>query len=341
MNRVAALHEFRNCIRRVLDPLVAESARCALVGFPHHDNVGDSLIWLGELSYLSEASVEIGYMCDRHTYSARALKNCLGTDGLILIHGGGNFGDLWPPEQELRERVITDFPSSPIVQLPQSIHFEEERNLQRVRRILDSHPSFTLLVRERQSQQMGSDELGVEAHMCPDMALMMPALTRHGTPDFDVVWLSRTDREARGEIGRPDSNLTVNKCDWVGGAKPPQGYTSLSRRALGAAKRRLVSIPAISRRLDRPQPVGYLDYAERQLARGSALLARSRLVITDRLHGHILSLLLGIPHILLDNSYGKLSRFYESWSTEIDGVWWADSASDALRLADTLLSRRE
>lgn len=39
-----------------------------------------------------------------------------------------------------------------------------------------------------------------------------------------------------------------------------------------------------------------------------------RLIITNRLHGHILCVLLGIPHIFLANSYHKNESFYETWT---------------------------
>jgi exopolysaccharide biosynthesis predicted pyruvyltransferase EpsI len=44
------------------------------------------------------------------------------------------------------------------------------------------------------------------------------------------------------------------------------------------------------------------------------IASRGKVVVTDRLHGHILRLLRGIPHLLLDNSYGKLRRFHGTWA---------------------------
>jgi pyruvyl transferase EpsO len=39
-------------------------------------------------------------------------------------------------------------------------------------------------------------------------------------------------------------------------------------------------------------------------------------VVTDRLHTHILCLLLGIPHAVLDNNYGKVGRFISCWTSD-------------------------
>jgi pyruvyl transferase EpsO len=53
-----------------------------------------------------------------------------------------------------------------------------------------------------------------------------------------------------------------------------------------------------------------------RVARGCRLLSSGRVVITDRLHAHLLCLLLGIPHGVLDNTYGKLARFLDTWTGE-------------------------
>ncbi len=42
-----------------------------------------------------------------------------------------------------------------------------------------------------------------------------------------------------------------------------------------------------------------------------------RLIITNRLHGHILCILMGIPHIFLPGAYYKNEAFYESWTYSI------------------------
>ena len=76
--------------------------------------------------------------------------------------------------------------------------------------------------------------------------------------------------------------------------------------------------------------VGSTESAARaRVARGCALLSSGRVVITDRLHAHILSLLLGIPHAVLDNSYGKLGRFLDQWLPGTAGVHRAESLRDA------------
>ena len=62
-----------------------------------------------------------------------------------------------------------------------------------------------------------------------------------------------------------------------------------------------------------------------------------RVVVTDRLHGHILSTLLDIPHVLLDNADNKLSSYHNTWTRGLHNCRLADNVRDAARLALELL----
>ena len=57
----------------------------------------------------------------------------------------------------------------------------------------------------------------------------------------------------------------------------------------------------------------YEKWARERMDRGIAQLSTAQFVITDRLHVHILCTLLGIPHIVFDNNYGKISRHINVW----------------------------
>jgi exopolysaccharide biosynthesis predicted pyruvyltransferase EpsI len=76
--------------------------------------------------------------------------------------------------------------------------------------------------------------------------------------------------------------------------------------------------------------------ARRWLLRGLRVLARGRIVVTDRLHGHVLALLQGIPQVVLDNSYGKLRSTYTTWTCRSGLAHWATSAEEARALATAL-----
>lgn len=330
----------RQLILDTLRPLVPPRASVALLDFPNHNNVGDNAIWLGEKAYLRTVGAEVVYQCDRVSYSAEVLRARLGRDGIILLHGGGNFGTVWPAHQAFREAVVGEFPDHRIVQLPQSVHFEDERSAAMAHEALHGHPHLTVLVRDERSLRFVESTLQLRARLCPDMAFMMGPLARPIAPASDVMWLGRTDRESRGPLSIPATRLSVLTADWLAG-EPGVPWSHAGARVTVRLRRlshALLERSALTRRYGGERYAGTFDYlAKRRVARGCRILSRGRVVITDRLHGHILSLLLGIPHVILDNNYGKLRAYWTRFTRGAPGVLAASTPEEALLMAEGLL----
>jgi pyruvyl transferase EpsO len=250
-------------------------------------------------------------------------------EGPIFVHGGGNFGDLWPRHQEFREHLLARFPDREIVQLPQSIHFDDPARAEAAARAIARHGNFRLFVRDQPSYDFAAARFDCEIALCPDMALFIGPLDR-GKPEVDALYLLRTDKEqaVRGDAGRAGYSFRV--ADW------------LVERRLAVEARRLLRVLGEMRRGQRDRlalrAASYEAAARARVLRGCRLLSSGRLVITDRLHAHLLSLLLGIPHAVLDNSYGKLGRFLDVWTGEAAGVHYAASTDDADDWAATMVS---
>jgi exopolysaccharide biosynthesis predicted pyruvyltransferase EpsI len=145
------------------------------------------------------------------------------------------------------------------------------------------------------------------------------------------VSLRRGDLEASGEF--PDlRDVAAEMVDWT--AEPP-GWAGRLRRALERLRGRAGTVALAADLLFHP----YDLLARQRLAYGCRLLSRGRAVLTDRLHGHLLSLLLDIPHVLLDDRYGKLRSFYGTWTKTSPLVSWASSPEEARMLAISAAAR--
>src|SRR5215470_5880457 len=174
-------------LEQVIAPYLPAECRVALLDFPQASNVGDSMIWLGTILFLAQRRAHVCYTCSNASYSRAALSKALG-DGLILLHGGGNFGDLYPTHQDFRETVVRDFPRHRIVQLPQTIHFQSTEALARARSVVNGHPGLVLLARDQASLDIAAREFQVPAQLCPDMAFALGPMVRPVAPTHDVVW---------------------------------------------------------------------------------------------------------------------------------------------------------
>jgi pyruvyl transferase EpsO len=283
----------------------------ALLDFPDHSNVGDSAIWAGEIIALRQAGHDLRYTCDVTSFNESALRWRM-PFGQILLHGGGNFGTVWPIYQGFREAIIQRFPDYRIVQLPQTIHFESELALARAHRRLSAHPDFWLMVRDRRSESIGRDHLRVTTLLCPDSALMLQGRLQRAQPSLDVLVLARTDKEA-GQAQLKDFALArhqVSCTDWLDEPQTTRKqFTQLAKKAARSRWGRVRKVQQTSQR-------AFQALAWERVQRGAHLLSKGRVVVTDRLHAHILCMVLRIPHVVLDNSYGKLSEFIRCWHRE-------------------------
>jgi pyruvyl transferase EpsO len=67
------------------------------------------------------------------------------------------------------------------------------------------------------------------------------------------------------------------------------------------------------------------------------MYAWARVIVVDRLHAHVLAVLLGTPHVVMDNNYRKISAIYEEYSGEFSTAHYATDIASARLEAERLL----
>lgn len=333
----------RRQIDGTLAGLLSPGTAVAHVGYPNHWNAGDPAIWLGEQAALARLGCPVVYQCAWQDYDRALLERTIG-DGPILIAGGGNLGDLWPNHQVFRERVIADFPTNPIIQLPQSLCFEHQENLVRFQRLCGNRPRLTLMLRDRASHELARGLFDTPALLTPDMAFSLGPQRPPDPADDGVVpvfWLSRTDKESASHQNL-DPSPGCERRDWLEPGAGDQPYWQDARGLMEQVERARALLEDGSRSdaALAGLAAAYDALARVRVRRGLWMLARGRVVVTDRLHGHILSLCLDRPHVLLDNSNRKVSATYATWTHESPITFWARSPVEALTLARALGEQR-
>ena len=145
--------------------------------------------------------------------------------------------------------------------------------------------------------------------MAPDMAFQIGNIPRFQSPVFDVMWIKRKDGETPGydqrSIPRHSPDIRVHISDW---------WTFKTNTAPSSLERAF-----------------YIA------TNGFAFLSRGRVVVSDRLHGHILSTLMNIPHVLIDNKEKKLSAYHNTWTRGLDNTLLTDKPVEALPMVIELL----
>jgi pyruvyl transferase EpsO len=142
--------------------------------------------------------------------------------------------------------------------------------------------------------------------------------------------LLRTDKEALPWSGI-GSRANIEITDWIDEA---QSLSKTSASLAASAARALPRCEVLSRL----KVSAFHRLADHRLNRGCRMLSRGRVVVTDRLHGHILCTLMNLPHVVLDNTYGKIGGFRSVWETGKDLCESAATLDDAIRKAEKMLA---
>lgn len=320
--------------------------QCALLDYPEHRNVGDHLIWLGSVFYLSDvAKTKINYTAAMKNFSGSAMEKQVGK-APIFLNGGGNLGDIWPECQAFREEIISNYQDRPIIILPQTIYFENFSNLTKAALIFNSHPNLTLFARDKYSYEIALKHFyNCHVILSPDMVFQMagmPGLSFQSNSELPILYHCRQDKELESSFVSASINLSnvVVVEDWLSfkllkkfddlpvavelrqESQPDSGtvhelvsWQKWYYEHPYAAKFNQLYNPSVHQR------------AWAFMQSGVHQFQQYRLVITNRLHGHILCTLLRIPHILLPNSYHKNEMFYETWTSQIPFCRFVKDAS--------------
>jgi exopolysaccharide biosynthesis predicted pyruvyltransferase EpsI len=186
------------------------------------------------------------------------------------------------------------------------------------------------LVRDRKSFQRITDNFSTPARLAPDMAFALGPLALPAPARQPLVWLARTDREAvGGGADRP-----VEATDWTVAADPP---LERLRRVTYHLTYLAGASPLFAYLLSRQAPPTYERLSTVRLRWGSELLSAGEVVVCDRLHAHLLCVLLGVPHVVYPDRYGKVRDLYETWTNESPIAKWASDVDAAFKLAAVLL----
>ena len=336
-NDLRLISDLSGRIDAALGGLLERGSDVALVNYPNIGNLGDAVIWLGARAALDRIGVRVVHRCEPRAYRRKVVRRAVGERGTILLQGGGNLGDLYGKagQQKVRERVLRDFPRARVIQLPQSIWFRRERPKRRFAELCAAHEDFTLIVRDRASVERAR-ELGLEPVLCPDLAFALGPLERTAEPSSDIFWLARTGAEVlHGEL--PELAPGVRVGDYPHGRAQRAGGAGQGLRALLAANRALAAAierqPRLAVPVARPAAALYEPIARRRVELARRIVARGRVLITDRFHGHVLAALTGIPNVVLDNVYGKNRTLWETWTGRFESAHWADDPTAAQELA--------
>ena len=296
----------RSLIASTLTPIINRDYW--LLEIPYYTNIGDTLIWQGELDFFKHIPFK-----NKGMFSYESFKfPLIPTDDLIIFQGGGNFGDLWTKHHDFKMRVVEKYPNNEFLFFPQTVYFQDEINLKQCAEFL-SHYKVTICARDKYSYDLLKKNFSNNILLVPDMAFCMDM--SKWKRDYNTsrkLLLKRIDVELK----ESPSLEVLEKGDFDISDWPTMYDKGLMNRIMYKTKQKKMrtytpwAMDLFCRYFYRP----YL------IRTGVEFISSHTQIYSTRLHGAILSLLLGKDTILLDNSYGKNLQFYNTWLIDCGNI---------------------
>lgn len=276
--------------------------RFVLMLTPTHGNLGDQAIAIGEIKLLEELCpndhiIEIPE-CIYEACRCELVK-LITKEDVILIHGGGFFGNLYPQSHDLRREIIQTYIDNEIICMPTSIYYTNDgcgrECLQKDKSAFEEHRKLTVIARDETSFTFAKKEFEkTKLVLSPDCALALYSDNLGQREERSgVVFIMRQDKEKALE----------NKCldkllQYLPSGTEYKVIDNICKKGFEAKTR----MNAVIRHLSR--------------------IRCARLVITDRFHGVIFAVMTHTPVIAYSSLDTKIPAGIK-WFDKIDPVYLA------------------
>ncbi len=261
-----------------------------LLGTSEHSNIGDAAITMGIYEFIRNYLKNMP-LIEISTYefqdNINYLFKIINKEDIILLQGGGNLGNRYLAEENLRRTIIENFPNNKIIILPQTIYFDDSEKgkfeLNKSQEIYNRHNDLTIFTRGKISLEMANQYFYNSKHQL----MLDSALSLNYNYNFKRKGIIACIRNLNDESGlvkdQYDKIFEIIKIY-------DTNYDFTDNLSTG-------DIPKIDRNM----------VVNNQLK----LFAQHRLVITDRLHGLIFALITNTPCIVISSYNYKLNEFVE------------------------------
>lgn len=271
---------------------------------PTHGNIGDQAIAVATLKMLKDqfSDYKIVTFNDNETYKAiPSIKKIISPRDLIFIHGGGNMGDLYITAEQQRLYIIKNFPNNKIVSMTQTAYFSQSgrgrRQLIRSKQIYNSHKDLILFAREKKSFNfMIKNFYNATIKLIPDI----------------VFYLHQTNNDVKG--GRNFVTTCLRSDEESVLSSPQQVINDISKIDDELFIYDTYVARKIKYNIDRKLEVRSLMNQFR----------RSKVVITDRMHGMVLSAITETPCIVTKSLDDKIIGTYQ-WIKDLNYISLVES----------------
>lgn len=282
------------------------------VALPEHGNLGDQAIAVAINEFLARVCTNdhiIRVFYNEVISNLLLIKRHIKKGDILILIGGGNMGYEYFAEEEVRRLTIKAFPNNRIIIFPQTIDYghskEGLKEFENSKVIYGRHKDLHIFAREQASYDVMKEAYTKnQVYLVPDIVLSLSnVICSDCKREEQVLVCVRKDKE--GIVSKEDS-------------KTIKGILERNELAIQYTDTVLSYIPYITNE----------NLRKKLVVKKIDQFASSKLIITDRLHGLIFSVITNTPCIVFGNYNHKIISTYQTWLKDVPYIRFAKKAEE-------------
>ncbi|KLI16457.1 polysaccharide pyruvyl transferase family protein [Brachyspira hyodysenteriae] len=277
---------------------------------PEHPNIGDNAITYATNKILKELfkdKIVLEYTNNDFMLLKDVLFKFVKDDDIIVLHGGGNFGNLWIYHEYERREIISRLKNNRIIIFPQSIYFTDDndgkKELEVSQKIYNSHKNLTIMTRDLISYRIAKEYFyNNNILLSPDIVFsLMNNINIDRVNRKGILFLLRNDKEKLLD------DLFIEKI---------KEYLDL------------ININyCLEDNIFQSEVKDFKIERENIVINQLKNISKYNICITDRFHGAIFSYITNTPCIVFKSLYHKIEYGLE-WIKESDSISYISDNDD-------------
>lgn len=288
---------------------------------PRHGNLGDQAIAYSEKLFFDKYLPDLKYgeiIGPKLWKYMDEYKKYVSKDTVLGISGGGHLGNVWFNEEVLCRIIMETFPDNKIIIFPQTVFFYDDDNSRKeIEKSREIYRDHTAPIKAFWRDDF-SFEFAQTKYDTIDDNFEMPDMVFSLKPEIELVRKDRGLLVFRNDFEKAENRIAPERiCEEL--------------------KKRNLSYEVTDTNIDKKV---YEKDREKEVMNILTNFASSKFVITDRLHGMIMSAITGTPCLAFDNISCKVSAGHK-WIENLDYIKVIPHDADIAKELDWLLSVTE
>ena len=274
--------------------------RIILLGAPAHSNLGDQAQTYCIQRMVRENCPEKSFFVFEgnplrkdYYFLLYLIRKIVSPQDKILVHSGYHCTDLFQKEEDLNEKIVQLFSEKNLVFFPQTVYFKTSESLRKSRKVYNSHKNLTIMCRDAVSYEMAKEYYPqCKLVLMPDVVTSLIGRRKYSGERKGVLLCLRGLEHEESNITKEQKQYLIDQLSEIDEVTVTDTDSNLKWMEIREKREEVI---------------------ENELE----FYSQFKVIITDRYHGMIFSLIANTPVIVIPSTDHKLSSGVEWFPREI------------------------